>query len=275
MKTMMTLLAGFALAGYAGTNDVVSQAQKGCADCQEIGIRSLLGVNDDILSDTNRFPRCNVSRNHTIPLGGTFGGFTNAVVTIYEDWNSGKLSLECVKFTKTLERGTDDSALIEEFRKAVSLVNELLECRRECPGLKEPAGDDMRMYKWAVGSITTCVDFDLANKQQVMVKAEEATYVIRSGKPIQTRPGRIEVVFEFPVGPRAVRQEERVKVKKDLTIGPDCTETLSRLMKSGRQVKGIKSDMVAERAEQRQQLMAIRDELRKVHEIRNKELKGR
>ena len=133
----------------------------------------------------------------------------------------------------------------------------------------------MRMYKWAVGSITTCVDFDLANKQQVMVKAEEATYVIRSGKPIQTRPGRIEVVFEFPVGPRAVRQEERVKVKKDLTIGPDCTETLSRLMKSGRQVKGIKSNMGAERAEQRQQLMAIRDELRKVHEIRNKELKGR
>ena len=198
---------------------------------KDICFRSLLGINDEVLSDSGRFP-CDKDWIPAIELGERFGDFTNAVMTVRKNGDTGKLTLSDVKFVKELGIETDDKALLREYEHAVELVGNLLGAKVECSGLVDPNANARRMSGGSMdGRIRSRTIVNLAKGQMVEIRATEASYVIRSGQPIQTAAPVVEIRFSYnPYG--SVRPEgDGTDAVKELTLGADCSDLLSLKMR--------------------------------------------
>ena len=271
------------VAGLLTVNALCASAQ-GDGDVRQnfkdICFRSFLGINDEVLEDVNRFP-CDQKWIPPIELGERFGDFTNATMTVMKNGDTGKLRLAGVKFVKSFGNETDDRALLREYEHAVDLVSNLLGVKVECSGLVDPVADvGCRPDRHIGGRITSRTILELARGQLVEILATEASYVIRSGKPIQTAAALVEIRFACSPfrSPRPSGQgSESVR---ELTLGNDCSDLFSlklRVKKEEAKLQELKMQNLKEcinrqggneREPQRQQLEQIRDELRKAREAR-------
>ena len=231
---------------------------------KDICFRSLLGINDEVLADSDRFP-CAQDWVPPIELGERFGGFTNATMTVTKDRNTGKLALSDVKFIKVLGPEADDKALLKEYEHAVDLVSKLLGVSVTCSGLVDPATYLRRRY--AIDRrIKSRTLLNLAKGQRVEIEATEASYVIRAGQPIQTTAPIVEIKFAYS-GQFGVRRSsgQDSEFVKELTLGMDCSDLLGMKMRVQQEQSKLRE---LERTVQRQQLAAIQEELKRVREAR-------
>lgn len=203
---------------------------------KDICIRSLFGINDEVLADTDRFPLN--GGFSSIELGVRFGDFTNATVTISKDRDTGKPGLDGMHFYKEFGPETDDKELLREYERTVDLVSKLLGVKVECRGLADPNAN-VRRWRGAMhlpglpgsGRITSRTSLHLAKGHRVKIEATEASYVIRSGQPIQTASPIVSVWFcRIPFGTRRSEGDDAESVK-ELTLGLDYSELLSVKMR--------------------------------------------
>ena len=235
-------------------------------DFKGICFRSLLGINDEVLADSERFP-CTQDGLPGIELSERFGDFTNATVTARKDRNTGKLVLSDVKFVKALGTSTDDKALLKEYEHAVDLVSKLLGVSVTCPGLVDPAAYLGRRYLIPIDRrIKLRTLLNLAKGQRVEIEATEASYAIRAGQPIQTMAPIVEIKFAYSgsFGARRSSGQDSESVK-ELTLGTDCSDLLSVKMRIQQEQSKLRE---LERARQRQQLASIQEELKRVCEAK-------
>ena len=233
---------------------------------RNICFQTLLGINDEVLADTNRFS-CAKDWIPAIELGERFGDFTNATVTVRKDRNTGKLALSDVKFIKTLGASADDKALLKEYGHAVDLVSKLLGVSVTSPGLVDPAAYLGRRYLNPIDRrIKSRTFLNLAKGQRVEIEATEASYAIRAGQPIQTTAPVVEIKFAYS-GSFVVRRPngQDPGSVKELTLGTDCSDLLSVKMRVLQEQSKLRE---LERAEQRQKLLAIQEELKRVREAK-------
>ena len=266
------LVVGLLVAGAVSTSaqGLLSARQNGATetvfDFKDICFRSLLGINDEVLADSDRFP-CTQDWLPGIELGERFGDFTNATVTARKDRNTGKLVLSDVKFVKALGTSADDKALLKEYEHAVDLVSKLLGVSVTCPGLVDPAAYLGRRYLNPIDRrIKSRTLLSLAKGQRVEIEATEASYAIRAGQPIQTTAPVVEIKFAYS-GPFIVRRPngQDPESVKELTLGTDCSDLLSVKMRVQQEQSKLRE---LERAGQRQQLASIQEELKRVREAK-------
>ena len=222
----------------------LSASAQGYSNFKDICFRSLLGINDEVLSDSGRFP-CDKDWIPAIELGERFGDFTNAVMTVMKNGDTGKLTLSDVEFVKELGIETDDKALLREYEHAVELVGNLLGAKVECSGLV-----DSNAGGYNDGRIRSRTIVNLAKGQMVEIRATEASYVIRSGQPIQTAAPVVEIRFSYnPYG--SVRPEgDGTDAVKELTLGADCSDLLSlkmRILKEEEKLQELQQAQFKER----------------------------
>ena len=241
---------------------------------KDICIRSLFGINDEVLADADRFPLN--GGFSSIELGVRFGDFTNATVTISKDRDTGKPGLARMRFYKEFGPETDDKELLREYERTVDLVSKLLGVKVECRGLADPNANVRRwrgVMRWSgllgSGRITSCTSLHLAKGHRVEIEATEASYVIRSGQPIQTASPIVSVWFRrIPFGTQRSEGDDAESVK-ELTLGLDYSELLSVKMRVEKaRAEEEKAQREAEREQQRQQLLQIQEELKRAREAR-------
>ena len=225
-------------------------------DFKGICFRSLLGINDEVLADTNRFSYAK-DWIPAIELGERFVDFTNATVMVRKDRNTGKLALSDVKFVKALGPKADEKVLLKEYEHAVDLVCKLLGVNVTCPGLVDPATYLRRRFLLPMDRrIKSRICLNLAKGQRVEIEATEASYIIRAGQPMQTGAPTVEIKFAYngSFGVRRSGGQDSGSVK-ELTLGTDCSDLLSARMK-------------ALPEQQRQQIQLIQEELKRVREAK-------
>lgn len=236
-------------------------------DFRNVCFRSLLGINDEVLADSDRFP-CAQDGLPGIELGERFGDFTNATMTVWKSRNTGKLVLHDLKFVKALGTSADDKALLKEYEHAVDLVNKLLGVSVTCPGLVDLATNLGRQHLNPMDRrIKSQTLLNLAKGQKVEITATEASYVIRAGRLIQTSAPIVEIRFAYS-GPFIVRRPngQNLESVKELTLGPDCSDLLSMKMRVLQEQSKLRE---LERVEQQRQLLAsIQEELKRVREAK-------
>ena len=233
---------------------------------KDICFRSLLGINDEVLADSDRFP-CAQDWVPPIELGERFGGFTNATMTVTKDRNTGKLALSDVKFIKVLGPEADDKALLKEYEHAVDLVSKLLGVSVACPGLVDSEVYLGRRYFNSIDRrIKSRTLLNLAKGQRVEVEATEASYAIRAGQPIQITAPIVEIEFTYGGSLRTQRSSgQDFESVRELTLGMDCSDLLSMKMRVQQEQSKLRE---LERTVQRQQLAAIQEELKRVREAK-------
>jgi hypothetical protein len=76
--------------------------------------------------------------------------------------------------------------------------------------------------------------FNLGYEQSISVHAIEPTYFIRNGRPIVRTKGRIEisVYFNDKLGCCRKPESAKVAIDREIDFGFDCSEALSKAMKS-------------------------------------------
>ena len=254
-----------AVQGQGSCNAQRRDTTESVFDFRNVCFRSLLGINDEVLADSGRFP-CTQDWLPGIELGERFGDFTNATMTVWKNRNTGKLVLHDLKFVKALGASADDKALLKEYEHAVDLVSKLLGVCVTCPGLVDPATNLGRQHLNPMDRrIKSQTLLNLAKGQKVEITATEASYVIRAGQPIQTSAPIVEIRLG-PIGLWRSNGQNSESVK-ELTLGPDCSDLLSMKMR-------VLQEQSKLRDAQRQNLQTIREKQNRERETKTAEAKS-
>lgn len=209
-------------------------------------LESILGINDVVLADTNRFVLGEGSYRHEFKLGKPFGGFVEACVYLdkMEDFHSRRSDgkphrLRSVNLRRRLPDGLTDKEAVFEWQAACDFVADMLDV--ESPEVELVDVEEWRTKAKAfmeIGEVRSSVTFCLADDQDIDVRLTETIYVMRDGRAIQVRPGYIEIALMYNRslcigggGRQTARDEE--KVEKEIAFGPDCSDKLAETFKVG------------------------------------------
>ena len=255
MKKLMVIVgcAATALAGCVTRQAVVEEVCNGRLpgitrlDAKHARLKSILGINDAALADTNRFVLGAGNYSQVFRLDKSFGGFVDA--RVYLDrmeyprlrTDDGKPHrLRSVELKRRLPDGVSDKDLASEWQAACDLVADILD-------VEPPKVRLVDVEKWrkgpecllrGFGHIRSCVTFDLADDQDIDVRLTEPVYVMRNGKAVMACPGYVEIDLMYNrslclggIGKPKARGEE--KVEKEIAFGPDCRDKLAKALKDG------------------------------------------
>lgn len=254
MKKMFVLAAmGIACAGCIDTRrgQCPEDDIELVVECRFAELGKVIGLNEAIFADTNRFP---VAASLKSTAGGCKGSHDNCsvklptpvlgcsrAVVFSEEWDS--LQLNEVQ----LERSFEGSG--KELQE---------ECLRICREIAGKIGvefneDDVEncfgFREWH-----TVARFVLADDQEITVRARETLYVSRDGGYVAIRPGEINIDFEFNESScfADFNNSRLKKLKKELgsentdtsssktkkiDIGYDCSKIVAREVKSSKSRK--------------------------------------
>ena len=192
-----------------------------CIDATHVNLKSVLGINEALLTDTNRFAIVESrTGRHTLQLDTPFGGFGEAIVYIdgplylrrlmrrlirsrqqngsagYKERRLGSIALRrCLPDTAT------DKEFLSEWQSSCDFVASILGVeapRVQLTNVKEWRKDlangrsgllDFRRFSRVI--------FDVANDQKIVVRLDEPVYAMRDGKVAVVRSGQIFIDIGF------------------------------------------------------------------------------
>lgn len=256
MKKLLLIVgcAAVALAGCA-TRQVMTEEVRNVPclpgitrhDAKHARLKSILGIDDAVLADTNRFVLGVGDYSQVFKFDEPFCGFVNARVYLdtMEDprlrTTDGKPHrLRSVELTRRLPSASKEADILAEFQTSCDFVAEIL-------GIEPPqARLIIDVDKWRKGlgealylldGITSTMVFALADGQRIAVRLTEPLYAVRNGKMVMARPGLVKIDLTFnpslmhhgrhrPIG-------EKTPVEKEIDFGPDCRDKLAKALKDG------------------------------------------
>lgn len=249
MKSIIKNIAMAAMAAFAGCASVIDSSENGDdfrrsgferteVDCRHIRLKSVMGIDDAVLKNTNRFPLAATDYSYKFKLEKPFCGCTEAEVSLNKIslfYSSGKSSrkdphqLRELMLKKILPSDATAEDLAKEYRIICDTLADML-------GMESPETelvDDGHVEREHGRS---SVRFQLGNGQSIIVTASDPIYVKRKGKPVlMTRAGiEIDITFNDELGfcSFRVKENENTAVERELDFGFDCAEALSMAMKS-------------------------------------------
>ena len=215
--------------------------------CEHAHIRSVLGITDEVLADTNRFLLGEMRYGHPVKLDKPLLGCTEARLYLDEmgllrrtDARKSPHRLRSVKLRRILPDDATSDTLIREAKGVIGEIAGWLDVESPDIELVDVGEWRNKFGRFSViGRVQTNICFDLADEQKITVQLVEGSYVIRDGKAMRASPSQIEVDVTYNrelrntgISPR--RQEstnETVKVEKELDIGEDCADKLAKAIR--------------------------------------------
>jgi hypothetical protein len=220
-------------------------------DCRHIKLKSIAGIDDEVLKNTDRFPLAATDWRYEFKLEKPFLGCTAVQVCLNEmrmqldkkgnikDLKKTPHQLRDVKFTKTLIQTASAEDLLEETQKTCDEIADLLKVEaREIKLFDAEEYDEATHRQWYPGlwaAMGAREAFNLGDEQSISVHAIEPTYFIRNGRPIVRRKGKIDIMVYFndKLGYSHPGKQESatVAIDREINFGFDCSEALSKAMK--------------------------------------------
>ena len=209
-------------------------------------LKSVLGIDDVVLADTNRFVLGEGSYIHEFKLDKPFGGFVEACVYLdkMEDFHLRKSDgkphrLRSVKLRRQIPVGATDKDAVSEWQSACDFVADMLD-------VESPEVELVDVEEWRtkakvfmeIGQVHSCVTFCLADDQDIDVRLTEPIYVMRDGRATQVSPGYVEIDLMYNRslcigGGGRQKAGDEEKVEKEIAFGPDCSDKLAETLKVG------------------------------------------
>ena len=199
-KQVIIGIIGLAAAGYAGGAeikivehpDIPSKGQD-TVEHREIRLKTIFGINEEILADANRFP-VSSDRWHEVDLPEDMGGFKTAKFSLTD--NGGKFGIFNVEMQKVLSAEADDNDLRREFESAVDMVGKLLGVELKCPELSDI--DEWRRHWERISCgpglpLGSNLHVEVADGYSVNIDARDATYAKRNEKLHMVANATVEV----------------------------------------------------------------------------------
>ncbi len=248
MKKLLSITVCAVLAGCATRQAVELEERDDCLSgithlsAKHARLKSVLGIDDAVLADTNRFVLGNTGYSQLIRLDKTFGGFAEARVYLdkMEDpclrTTGGKPHrLRSVELKRHLPDDATEKDVISEWQAASDFIADILD-------VEPPQVRLVDLEKWRKGlgrldprGIRSCVTFDLAGEQGIAVGLTEPIYAMRKGKMVLASPGYLEIdlMYNRSLCYGGVRKDDgdAVVVEKEIDFGPDCRDKLSDALK--------------------------------------------
>lgn len=241
-KTKTLVVASVILIGTCSSNIALGDAGEYNIDCEHAKVGKVIGINCEILSDTNRFEHGSSYFDYTIKLDKSVFGCDKANIEsrVYSQLVNGvrrmKLEELSVSFKKTFESDMKSNVLMTEFQRTCDAITDLLDVESVKVGLVDV---DLWKKKFRrsddIGCVKTYAYFHLAGGQVIMVTAKEGTYVMRNGESTQLAKDSVEVKVLLKSQRFAYRSgsgADDVGVEKILNIGEDCSEKIATEMKA-------------------------------------------
>jgi hypothetical protein len=214
--------------------------------CEHVHMRSVLGLTDEVLADTNRFPLGTMRHSHYAKLDRPILGCTDANFYLDElvrprryDTRKTPHRLRSVELKRVLPDDATADTLRREGKNVIGEIARWLD-------VEPPDIELVDVNKWRkeferiqLTHVHTMVCFDLAKEQKITVRLVEGGYVVRDGIAMLASPSRIEVAFTyshklFNAGFAWLKQEstnDTIKVEKELDIGDDCADKLAKAIR--------------------------------------------
>ena len=205
----------------------------------EIKLKTIFGINEEMLADTNRFP---VSSDHwyDFDLPEDMGGFKTVKFSLLDE--KGKFGIFNVEMVKKLHSDSDDSDLLKEFKSAVDMVGRVVGVDIECPVLVEVDEWKRHWGRHSVGfdflRLESTVQIELADGYSIKIEAKDATYVKRKGEhQLVANAAVVVAVRNNKDGLRRLRmrrlgiKEKPVAVAREIEFGADLSQWLSEAVK--------------------------------------------
>ena len=205
----------------------------------EIKLKTIFGINEEMLADTNRFP---VSSDHwyDFDLPEDMGGFKTVKFSLLDE--KGKFGIFNVEMVKKLPSDSDDSDLLKEFKSAVDMVSGVVGVDIECPVLVDVDEWKRHWGRYSVGAdflrLGSNVQIELADGYSIKIEAKDATYVKRKGElQLVANAAVVVAVRNNKDGLRRLRmrrlgiKEKPVAVAREIEFGADLSQRLSEAVK--------------------------------------------
>ena len=206
----------------------------------EIKLKTIFGINEEMLADTNRFP---VSSGHwyNFDLPEDMGGFKTVKFSLTDD--KGMFGIFNAEMVKKLPSDSDDSDLLREFRSAVDMVGNAIGVSLECSVLvdvdewkrhwRRPSGNGADFLR-----LGSDLRIELADGYSIKIEAKDATYVKRKGEhQLVANAAVVVAVRNNKDGLRRLRmrrlgmKEKPVAVAREIEFGADLSQRLSEAVK--------------------------------------------
>jgi len=207
MCVVAAMAVGFA--GCVGTSVPTDTARDDSerAECPDftysnVRIDKLFGLNDKVLSDTNLFSAVGNNWHHyELKLEDDGSGFTSCTLHLERDEKTRQLRLEYANLERRLALDSDDDDLLREYRKTIGWLNDRLGTDIEIESLvdwrQSRLRNEARDNRCALTLCHTCVRANLADGQEVLVKAQDAVFMRRDGEYIEMAPAAVEVTIRM------------------------------------------------------------------------------
>ena len=207
----------------------------------EIKLKTIFGINEEMLADTNRFP---VSSDpwYDFDLPEDMGGFKTVKFSLKDD--KGKFGIFNVEMVKKLPPDSDDRDLLMEFKSAVDMVSRVVGVDIECPMLVDV--DEWKRH-WGRHSagidllrLESNVQIELADGYSIKIEAKDATYVKRKGDLQLVANAAVAVVVRnnkdglrrMQLRMRRLGMKKKpVAIAREVKFGADLSQRLSEAVK--------------------------------------------
>lgn len=252
MKQIMVAVFGIVMAGCVTRQAAVVEECNARIpgimhlEARHAHLKSILGIDDAALADTNRFVLGDCNYSQEFKLDKPFGGFFEARVYLdgMEDprlrtTNGKPHQLRSVTLKRRLPDDATDEEVVSEWQTACDFVADMLD-------VESPKVQLVDVEKWrkgpeclhGLGQVRSCITFDLADNQDIDVRLTEPGYAMRGGKAVVACPGYVEIDLMYNrslclggVGRLKTGNEE--KVEKEIAFGPDYRDKLAMAVKDG------------------------------------------
>ena len=213
----------------------VATSVESAVDAGHVRVRSVLGINDKILSDMNKsVPEGDEPTEFCLDLDKPFGGFDKAHFRIGHASAANACQLQIVRLTRELPDGATENDLADEWQASCDFVSDILGViprQIQLPGVYGLRDSNDREVNFRRLGVTSWVNFRLAADQSMAVGLTEPVYVLREGTAVAVCHGCVEVLLVFHMG---LLNEPMAMCKKEIDFGPDCREKLAKVLKDGR-----------------------------------------
>ncbi len=255
MKQIMAAVLGIVMAGCVTRQTVMDVAEEDdiCGmvnymrlEAKHVHLRSILGIDDSVLADTNRFVLGSGSYSHEFTIDKPFGGFSKVRVyldvmvadPLGSDAGGKPHRLRSVDLKRWLPNATTEEELLAEWQASCDLVANILDL--EPPKVR--LVDVGKLRRCRTGRIETTLHgvqssmtFRLAGNQYITVRLTEPTYAMRDGKAVMVVPGSvsIDLMYNLSLCGRFAREAsgQEEKIEKEVDFGPDCRDKLAAALK--------------------------------------------
>ena len=226
-------------------------------DAKHVHLKRVLGINEALLSDTNRFAIIERRAGlQTIQLDKSFGGFSEAIIHLNDGLNrlrnlrqSGTADykprrLHGIALRRWLPDTATDKDFLAEWQSSCDFVAGILGVcapKVKLADVKEWRKDLANERRGLLDFRNSSrVAFNVANDQNIEVCLVEPTYAVRDGKFAVVKPGLILISVSLRDAPQNgkgedVGQKAEPSVKNEIDFGPDCADRLATAIRDKKQ----------------------------------------